>query len=85
MKDKLWAILAFGAAIILSLWLWNRPAHSAPAQWYVVEWYPTRIATTPQKTHEECKRIAAERAKERHAACLSKAELDALKMKESVK
>ena len=85
MKDKLWTALAIGAAIILSLWLWNRPAHSAPAQFYVVEWYPTRIVTTPQKTHEECKRAAAERAKERHAACLSKAELDALKAKPSAK
>lgn len=82
---------AFGALlaviiVLIALFLTAiKQAQAGQAPWYVVEWYPTRIAITPQKTHDECKRMAAERARKNHAACFSHAEKEALKSKEKKK
>lgn len=81
-NGKFWLFL-IGLIVIWIAWaVWNKPARSAPAEWYVVEWRPSGIRVTPQKTHDDCKALAAAKAREYAAACLSKAELDALNAKD---
>jgi hypothetical protein len=66
-------------AFALALWLWNQSAHAGQAEWIVVEWIGGKAREIPQKSFEACKALALEKAKSGHAACFSRAEVEALK------